>query len=293
MKKKHILSPTAFFNSKITATVSIALVLFLLGLIIFLSLFANNLSNSIKETLSFDIVLQENAGPKQIGYLQDYLKAAPFAKSTTFVSKKEAIKQLEKDLGQNPEEFLGFNPLPDLIIVHLNSQYANMDSLAAIQKQLKPFANDIQETQYRKETLQLIGENITKVGFLLFFIALILMFISFALINNTIRLMVYSQRFLIRTMRLVGAKKGFIRKPFILSNVLIGIIAACIAGGLLYWLIWYMTDNIPNMSDMYNTASLLIVFGSMLILGIFISTIATYYAVNKYISADVEDLYKM
>ncbi|GHT48976.1 cell division protein FtsX [Bacteroidia bacterium] len=293
MNKKQQLSPTTFINSKITATVSIALVLFLLGLIIFLSLFANNLSNYIKETLSFDIVLQDNTSKAQIQRLEKMLNETPYAKSTTFVSKEEALKELEADLGQNPEEVLGFNPLPDMIVVHLNAHYANIDSLAVIEKQLQRYSNDIKETEYRKETLQVIGENIAKIGFILLVIALILLFISFALINNTIRLMVYAKRFLIHTMQLVGAKKGFIQKPFILSNVLVGIIAAVIAGGLLYWLIHYMATNIPNMEAMYNTRSLLIVFGSILILGVLISTIATYFAVNKYVSADIEDLYKM
>jgi cell division transport system permease protein len=293
MKTKHKLSPNTFINSKITATISIALVLFLLGLIIFLSLFANNLSNYIKETLSFDIVLQDNTSQKQIQHLQTMLNETPYAKSITYVSKEEAIKELEADLGQNPEEFLGFNPLPDLIVVHLNAKYANLDSLAVIEKQLKRYSTDIKETEYRKETLQLIGENIAKIGFILLLIALILLFISFALINNTIRLMVYSKRFLIHTMQLVGAKKEFICGPFIRSNSVIGIIAAIIANGLLYWLIYYMATNVPNMATMYNSKSLAVIFGSVLVLGLLISTVATYFAVNKYISADIEDLYKM
>ncbi|MDR1527305.1 MAG: permease-like cell division protein FtsX [Dysgonamonadaceae bacterium] len=293
MKKKQILSPATFINSKITAMVSIAFVLFLLGLIIFLSLFANNLTNHIKETLSFDIVLQDDTNQQQIQHIQDFLKETPYAKSVAYIPKEEAIKQLEEDLGQNPEEFLGFNPLPNLIVVHLNARYAHVDSLAVISHQLQAFSNNIKETEYREETVQLIGENIAKVGFLLLVIAILLMFISFAIINNTIRLMVYSKRFLIYTMQLVGAKKSFIRNPFIISNIGIGVIAAGIASGLLYWLISYMTNSIPDMHTLYNTQSLLIVFGSVLILGILITIISTYLAVNRYVGADVEDLYKM
>jgi cell division transport system permease protein len=292
-KQKQLLSPATFINSKITATVSIALVLFLLGLIIFLSLFTNNLTGHIKETLSFDIVLQDNTSPKQIQLIRDFLKETPYAKSIEYIPKEEAIKQLEVDLGQNPEDFLGFNPLPDLIVVHLNARYAHVDSLAIISHQLHAFSSDIKETEYKEETIRLISENIVKVAFLLFVIAIILMFISFAIINNTIRLMVYSKRFLIYTMQLVGARKSFIRKPFILSNIVVGAIAAGIACGLLYWLISYMNNNIPDMSTLYNIQSLIIVFGSVLILGVLIVVISTYLAVNRYVGADIEDLYKM
>ncbi|MDR2805622.1 MAG: FtsX-like permease family protein, partial [Dysgonamonadaceae bacterium] len=134
---------------------------------------------------------------------------------------------------------------------------------------------------------------IAKVGLLLLIIAVILLFISFAIINNTIRLMIYSKRFLIYTMQLVGAKRSFIRKPFILSNMVIGVISACIACGLLYWLISYMGHNIPDMNTLYNIQSLIIVFGSVLVLGVLIAVISTYLAVNRYVGADVEDLYKM
>jgi len=292
MKKKQILSAT-FIDSKIIATVSITLVLFLLGLIIFLSLFANNLTNHIKETLSFDIVLQNNISSEQIQLIQDFLEDTPYAKSVTYISKEEAIKQLEKDLGQNPEEFLGYNPLSNLIEVHLNARYAHIDSLAMIAAQLHAFSSTIKETEYREEIVQLIGENITKIGLLLFSIAVLLMIISFAIINNTIRLMVYSKRFLIYTMQLVGAKKGFIRKPFILSNIGIGMIAACLACGLLYWLISYMTGNMPEMHTLYNTLSLIIVFGSVFVLGILLTVVSTYWAINRYVGTNVEELYKM
>ena len=292
MKKKQILSPVAFINSKIIATVSIALVLFLLGLIIFLSLLTNNLSNHIRETLSFDIVLQDDVSPQQIQRIRKFLEQTPYTKSVTYISKEEALKQLTEDLGQNPEEFLGFNPLSNMVVVHLNARYAHVDSLTVISNQLSAFSSNIKETEYREEIMQLIGDNIAKIGFLLFVIAIILMIISFAIISNTIRLMVYSKRFLIYTMQLVGAKKSFICKPFVLSNIVIGLIAACIACGLIYWLISYMTGSIPDMDILFNTQSMLIVFGSVFILGILIAVISTYLAINRYVGVDVEDLYK-
>ena len=292
MKKKQILSPATFINSNIIATISIALVLFLLGLIVFLTLFANNLTNHIKETLSFDIVLQDDASPEQIQDIRNFLEKTPYTKSVTYISKEEAILQLEEDLGQNPEEFLGFNPLSNLIVVHLNARYAHIDSLAVISNQLRTFSNNIKETEYREEILELVSDNVARIGFLLFVIAVILMFISFAIINNTIRLMIYSKRFLIYTMQLVGAKKSFICKPYVLSNVVIGAIAAGMASGLLYWLISYMGRHISDLHTLYNTQSLIIVFGSVFILGILIAVVSTYLAVNRYVGTDVEDLYK-
>jgi cell division transport system permease protein len=293
MKQKKKNFTVTFLNSKITAAISIALVLFLLGLIIFSSLFANNLSNYIKESLSFDIVLQDGTSKNQIKKLQNTLEAGAFSKSVTYISKKEALKQLSEDLGQNPEEFLGFNPLPDMITVHLNAEYASVDSLAIIRKTIAGFENSIKETEYREDTLHVIGENVAKLNLMLLIIAAILLLISVALINNTIRLMVYSQRFLIHTMQLVGAKKWFIQRPFIVSNLVIGIIAALIANGLIYWLVRYLTNNIPNLSALYNKELLLIVFGCVLVLGIVISSVATFFAVHKFIRADVEGLYKM
>jgi cell division transport system permease protein len=293
MKKKRKLSSTTFINSKATTTVSITLVLFLLGLIIFLPLLAGSLSSYVKETLSFDILLQDNVSETQIKNIQKKLNAMPFTKSTTYVSKEDAAKQLELDMGQNLEEFLGFNPLPSLIVVHLNSKYANVDSLSVVEKRLGTFSSNIKETEYRKELLQVVNENIAKIGLALLVIAATLLFISFALINNTIRLMIYSKRFLIHTMQLVGAKKGFILRPFIKSSIVSGIIAALIANGLLYWLIYSATNNIPGTKEIIHLNSMLIVGISVLVLGILITWIATYFAVNKYIDADVSDLYKM
>ncbi|MDR1737668.1 MAG: permease-like cell division protein FtsX [Candidatus Symbiothrix sp.] len=286
-------TPATFINAKVTTTISITLVLFLLGLIVFLSLFIGNLSTYVKETLSFDVVLQENVPSERIQRLQTALKAMPFAKSVVYISKEQALKQLESDLGQDPENILGYNPLPDVISVYLTADYANSDSLSVIEKQLKTYSDDIAETEYRQDTMQFIVENIARTGLLLLVVAAILLFISFALINNTIRLMLYSKRFLIHTMQLVGAKKSFIMRPFIWTNLLIGAIAALFANALLYWLIRYFAGNIPDMYLWCNLQSLLVVGVSVLVLGLLITLIATYLAVGKYIRADIENLYKM
>lgn len=293
MKKKRKLSPITFINARITATISIAFVLFILGLIILLPLFSNELAKYVKEQLSFDITLKDNMSETQIQKLQKTLELAPFTKSTKYISKAEAAKNLEQELGQGMEDFLGFNPLPALIEVHLNSNYVNTDSIHVVEKFLSAYPNDIKEIEYRKDLMQKVSNNTKKIGILLLIIVLPLLFISFALINNTIRLMVYSKRFLIHAMQLVGAKKSFIRKPFVIANIWSGIIASLIANGLLYLLIYYLTNNMAIRNEFFNLYSLLITFGSVMILGILTATIATYFAVSKYIGADIDDLYKM
>jgi Cell division protein len=291
MKQKRGLFPVSFFNSRLTAAISISLVLFLLGLIILLSLFAKSLSGYVWENLSFDVVLSENMKVEQITQLRKRLETSDFAKSVEYISKEDAAKQLENELGKSPEEFLGFNPLPSLLVVHMNADYAHIDSISVIEKQIKGLSADIKGIEYQEELISLINENLAKAGVILFSIALLLLFISFALINNTIRLMVYSKRFLIHTMKLVGATNGFIRTPFIKSNISLGIIAAFVASGLLIWLLFYFIKDISKISEIICWQSLIVVFGAVLVLGIIISWIATYFAVNKYLHMKGDDLY--
>jgi cell division transport system permease protein len=256
---------------------------------VLLSLITNNLSDNIKETFSFNIVIQDNASDEQINSLRQILDKAPFVKSTNYISKENAVKQLEMDLGENIKEFIGFNPLPDLIEVYVKSDYANLDSLSIIETKIKGFSTNIQEIEYRKELIQIVNDNLQKIKIIILGLAILLLFISFVLINNTIRLMLYSKRFLIHTMKLVGAKSSFIRKPFILSNIISGIIAAFIAMGLLLWLLYY-ASSLMN-SNLINGWELLITGGFVLCLGILISIIATHMAINKYIRMDCDDLY--
>ena len=291
MKQKRNLSPVGFFNSKLTATISISLVLFMLGLIILLSLFAKNLSDYVRENLFFDVVLSENMQEEQIDRLQKQLEAKSFAKAVDYISKEDAAKQLEEELGQNPEEFLGFNPLPSLLVVRLNADYAHPDSIPLIESQIKGLSADINGIEYQEELIGLVNENLTKIGLVLLGISVLLLVISFALINNTIRLMIYSKRFLIHTMKLVGATGGFIRKPFIQSNIIMGIIAALLAIALLVWFLFYFTKDLDILSGIIGWDSLAMIFGAVLIIGILITWIATYLAVNKYVRMKGDDLY--
>jgi cell division transport system permease protein len=299
MKKKRSFKSKRFINSKITATISISLVLFLFGLVILISLFANNFSDYIKETISFDIELDDSVSEKQVSQLLNTLNHTSFVKSTEYISKEAAAKQVAADLDQNMEEFLGFNPLPAIISVNLNAQYANTDSLAVIENQIKGYSGTIQKIVYQKDLLQIANNDMRKISLVILAVAFLLLFISYALISSTIRLMIYSKRFLIHTMKLVGAKSNFIRKPYLVSGVISGIVAAFIAMGLIIWLLYYvnlwlkyyLNQSIDDFATLINLNSLLIVGGSILVLGILISVLATYMAVNKYIRMDNDDLY--
>jgi len=291
MKNKRSLSSATFINSRITATISISLVLFLLGLIILLALMAKNLSSYMKENLSFNIILSDDTKEDEVNRIISQLDATAFVKSTEYVSKEEAAKQIEADIGQSPEEFLGFNPLPALIVVHLHSEYTYPEKFTEIESQMKRISPDITTIEYRKELLTLVNDNFRKIGIVLSSLAVLLLIISFALINNTIRLSVYSKRFLIHTMKLVGATAGFIRRPFLWTQIFMGIIAASIAIAFLLGGFLYISNDIREIWRIIDWNTLYIVAGSVVILGVFISISATYLAVNRYLRMEGDDLF--
>jgi len=290
-EKKRAVSTVTFINSRVTATISISLVLFLLGLIILLALMARNLSAYVKESLSFDIVLSDDIKDAEVSRIIKELSATGFVKSTEYISKDAAAKQLEADIGQNPEEFLGFNPLPCLIILRLHSGYAYPEKFSEIEKQIKNISPDIISIEYHKELMTMVNDNFRKMGIILSGLALLLLIISFVLINNTIRLTVYANRFLIHTMKLVGATAGFIRKPFIARQVLLGTIAALIAIALLFCGLFYISQNSSEIWEIIDRNALYIVAGSVFALGIIISLCATFFAVNRYLRITGDDLF--
>jgi len=291
MKNKRAISSATFINSRVTATISISLVLFLLGLIILLALMAKNLSTYVKESLSFDVVLSDDIKDAEATRIIKELKTTDFVKSTEYISKEAAAKQLETDIGQNPEDFLGFNPLPGLIVVRLHSEYANPEKFTEIEKQIKGISPDINSIEYRKELMTIVNDNFRKTGIILSGLALLLLIITFALINNTIRLSIYANRFLIHTMKLVGATAGFIRKPFLKTQILSGIIAALIAIALLFWGIFYISKKSGDIWEIIDWNTLYIVAGSVFVLGIIISLCATFFAVNRYLRIEGDDLF--
>ena len=290
MAENKKVSTVSFFNSRLTSIVSISLVLFLLGLILLMGLLGNKLSAYVKENLSFSIVLKDNQKEADIKKMQSSLDALPFIKSTEYISKEQAIKELEEELGENPETFLGFNPLQASIEVKLLSEYANKDSLQLIEKKIKQYTT-VDELLYREDLMEMVNRNIKRLGVILLTLALVLMVISFVLISNTIRLLIYSRRFLIHTMRLVGATSGFIRAPFVRYNVMSGIMASVLAILMLTGALYYLQRELNGFIEVLDMHTLLVVYASVFVLGVLLCVIATVIAVNKYLRMSVDKLY--
>ncbi len=280
----------SFLNARVTSTLSVSLVLFILGIMVMLGLLATNLSRHVKENIGFSIVLNESAGEKQINQLQRMLERSEYTKSAQYISKEEALKEVMVELGENPEDVLGVNPLPSSIEVKLKADYANTDSLLVIEQKLRSqvVVNDI---LYQKDLIQSVNDNMSRIGLILLALAIVLMIISFALISNTIRLSAYSKRFLIHTMKLVGATPGFIRRPFIISNIINGIVASVIAMLLLSGCVYYFMSEMENFTTLLTVPMMLSVFAAILVLGVLLTALSAYWAVNRFIRMDRDSLY--
>ena len=279
------------FNARLTSTISISLVLFILGIVVLMGILATRLSMYVKENMGFSIVLKENVTESQVKKLQKKLDIAPYVRATQYISKEDALKELEVELGENPKDLLGFNPLQASIEVKLRSDYAHPDSLVWIEKGLRKGTVAIDDIVYQKDLIQLVNDNIRRISFMLLGLAVVLMLISFALISNTIRLGAYSKRFIIHTMKLVGATPAFIRKPFIISNIINGIIGAFIAMALLSGCVYYLLTEFDNLYTLIDISSLFWVFVIVLLLGVVLTAISAWFAVNRYIRMDRDNLY--
>lgn len=290
MAENKKVSTVSFFHSRLISVISIALVLFLLGLIFLIGLLGNQLSVYVKENISFSIVLKDNQKETDIKRMQKKLDVLPFIKSTEYISKEQAAKELEEELGESPETFLGFNPLQASIEVRLHSEYANPDSLQKIETAIKKYTS-VSDLLYRKDMMEMVHNNMRRLSIVLLVLAAVLMAISFVLISNTIRLLIYSKRFLIHTMKLVGATPGFIRRPFIRYNVVSGIFASILAILMLTGALYYLQSELEGFIRILDVQTLLVVFGAVMILGISLSIVATIFAVNKYLRMEGDRLY--
>lgn len=277
-------------GSSITTVVSLSLVLFMLGLLGIIILNAQQLSDHIKENIGFQIILNENAKEADIAKLQKTLDVSSYVKSTEFVTKEEAAKRLQEDLGEDFISFLGFNPLLASINVHLKAEYANADSVSWIEKEI--IATHLaKEVIYQKSLITNINESVQKISVVILFFCSLLMLVALALINNTIRLSIYSKRFIIKTMQLVGATQGFIRRPFVLTGIKHGLYGAIIAILLLVGLLNFAQKQLPELQELQDERMLLYLFGLVIVMGIVISWISTSLAVRKYLRLKSDDLY--
>ena len=277
-------------SSSVSVIISLSLVLFVVGLLSLVLINAQKLSNYVKENIGFSIMIKEDVKEIEVIEFNKILDAEDFTKSTRFISKEQATKELEQDLGEDFVNFLGFNPIMASIDVKLNSSYANNDSLQSISSRLEK-SDVVYEVFYQKNLIKKLNINVGKISFFLICISLILFFIAFALINNTIRLSVYSKRFIIRTMRLVGAENSFIQKPFLITGVYQGLYSAIFAIFMLIGsiqLIQTETASILNINDLQIIG---LVFIVLFCSGILISGTSTFFAVRKFIYLNEGELY--
>lgn len=277
-------------TSSLTVIVSLALVLFMLGLLGLVVLNARKLSKHIKENIGFQVILKDTATAAQTDALQQEISAAPFAKSISHITKEQAAEKLQQDLGEDFISFLGYNPLLSSLDVKLNEEYAHSDSLAGIEKNLlqKPY---VKEVVYHKDMIKQVNENAKVVSLYILIFSGLLLIVAIALINNTIRLSIYSKRFLIRTMYLVGATRVFISKPFIFKGIRQGVIAGILAGALLAGFLVVSTNYIPDLLQLQDENMLAILFGGIVLLGVLISGISAMFSVMRYLRLKTSDLY--
>ena len=277
-------------SSYFSTIVSISLVLFMLGLVGLIMLNTKKLSDYVKENIGFSIILKENVKEVDIVQLQKSLDATGYVKSTEYITKEEAAKSLQTDLGEDFIGFLGYNPLLASIDVRLDADYANNDSIAWIEKDLLQ-SSKIKEVFYQKSLIDLVNENVRKISLVILVFSALLLVIAIALINNTIRLSIYSKRFLIKTMQLVGATERFIRKPFVITGIIQGVYGAFVAIGLLVGILYMAQKKFPELFELQDMQLSISLFGIVIILGIFIAWISTALAVRKYLRLKTEDLY--
>lgn len=275
----------------ISTVFGIAMVLLMIGLLGLILVHARNLSRYVKENIVLNIFVDDGAHEADVLQLQRQLEANPMVKQTQYVSKELAARNLQKDLGEDFVKFLGYNPLSQSLDVYLNADFANNTDITKFKTQLlrNPL---VKEVKYQQSLVDQMNQNLTSISLVILAFACIFVVVSVALINNTIRLAIYSQRFLIKSMQLVGATKGFIRKPFLLYGLWHGLLGALIAIIILMGTLYLATNQVPDLIILQNYSEFGIVFLIVIGLGVFISGFSTFLAVNKFLRLKIYDLYR-
>lgn len=277
-------------TSYLTTIISISLVLFMLGLLGIILYHAKKGSDYVKENIGITVIINDQVKEADILTLKKQLDKSVFVKESAFVSREEAAAALMKDLGEDFVGFLGFNPLLPSIELRVKAGYANADSLKTIERLLVK-NTEVKEVVYQKSLVEVVNENLRKVSMIILGFSALLLIISMALINNTIRLAVYSKRFLIKTQQLVGATEAFIRRPFLITGVLHGIYGALVALLLLMASLYLAQKQLPELIVIQDITLYLTLFGCVTLLGIIISWISTFLAVRKYLRIKADLLY--
>jgi cell division transport system permease protein len=277
-------------GSYLSVILSVSLVLFTLGLLGLVMLYAQKLGQQVKENIGFTIYLDDDVKDVDVQRLQKAIDISDYALSTEYISKEDAAESLKADLGEDFLEYLDYNPLLASIEVKVQSEYAHPDSLASIKAVLSK-SSKIKEITYEESLVQIVQDNIQRIGALMLGFSLLLLVVAIALINNSIRLSIYSKRFLIKSMQLVGATQGFIRKPFVQRGIVHGIYSALIAILLIMGIMYYSQQYLPDLIQFQDIEILAYLFVIVLVLGIVISWVSTSLAVRKFIRTRSDKLY--
>lgn len=285
-KKRHSFLSTQF----ITAAISTTLVLVLLGIIVLFVITAQNLSTYVKENINVSVLISDEMDSLQIKSMEKMLKQAPYAKSVEYISKEQALVEEIQAQGIDPTEFIGVNPYTASFEVKIHADHANPDSISSAVKKLKGNPNVV-DVIYSKDLIKSVNDNIRKVSIILLIIAALFTYISFALINNTVRLTIFSKRFIINTMKLVGASWNFIRRPFLTQSFTLGIVSAIIADALIIGGIYWLHNFEPQITAVIDLKAIIIVSAAVFLFGIIITYFCTLFSLNKYLKMSSNELY--
>lgn len=293
MKKENSTTKRRLRGSYLISLMSIMLVLFVLSLFSSLILFANKISDYIKENVGFEIVMKKGVKEKDIIDFQHVLDKKKYVKSTEYISQQEATRRLTEDLGEDILEWLGDveNPLLPSIDVRFKSEYANNDSIAKIEQWVMKNKN-VKEVYFQKSLMHSIDKNVNKIASVLLLVGFVLLIMAVTLISHTVRLAVYAKRFVVRSMQLVGATEGFIIKPFMKSFVIQGFIGAVLSLVLLSIFLFKVMHEVPELAVLTNISSIALIYISVIALGVLLTTLSTFFAMRKYLRADIDDLYE-
>lgn len=277
-------------SSYFSVVISIALVLFLLGCLGLLVLNAKKVADHFKEQVVVTIFLNDSAKDVEINQLQKSLAMAEYTKKTVYVSKEEAAEFMKADTGEDFMDFVGYNPLQNNIEVYLKADYVTNETLDGITEELanKQFIEDI---RYDNDLVELMNDNVKKITFWVLIVSALFTVIAVLLINSSIRLAVYSKRFIIKTMQMVGATKAFIRRPFVFKSVQLGVIGAIVALIGMALVLYYLNRTFPDLGFVQNPVLLAILFAGIFILGIIITWISTFIATQRFLNLKTDQLY--
>lgn len=277
-------------SSYFSVALSIGLVLFLLGILGLLVLNTKKMADHFKEQITISVFLKDEAKESEVDQLQKNLLQAEHTKAAIYVSKEEAAEQHSEEIGEDFQDFLGYNPLKNSIDVQLKADFVTPEQIEQIAKNLSE-KSYVAEVSYDKPLVGLLTENVKKISLWILIASGIFTFIAFLLINSSIRLSIYSKRFIIKTMQMVGATKMFIRRPFIWTNVKLGMLGALLATAVLAGLLYYLDQNFPELALIEDLKTLGILFGALFLIGMLISLICTFFATQRFLNLRTDDLY--